>query len=407
MRVIDERLISEKFERVAPVLGEAQRRIWAATEALALGRGGVSAVQRATGIARSTIVRGIAEIESGEVDRLSITGRSRRPGAGRKSIEEKQQGIGDALESLVDPITRGDPESPLRWTAKSTEKLANALRDQGFKVSARTVAALLRQRGYSLQSTRKRLEGTSHPDRDAQFRYIARHGKSFQRRSQPVISVDTKKKELVGAFKNGGREWQPEGKPVPVNVHDFPSQSDGKAVPYGVYDVGDNTGFVSVGVAADTAEFAVETIRGWWEHLGKDRYPEAKHLFVTADCGGSNGYRCRLWKAELQRFSDESGLMIRVAHYPPGTSKWNKIEHRLFSHITTNWRGRPLQSHQVVVDLIASTKTKTGLKIYARLDPRTYERGRQVTDEEMASLKLQRAKFHGEWNYVIRPRFRL
>ena len=405
--MIDERILAEKFEMVAVVMGEAQRRIWAATEALAIGRGGVSAVQRATGIARSTIVRGIAEIKSGEVDRLAQTGRTRRPGAGRRPVEDSQPGLVEALETLLDPITRGDPESPLRWTTKSTQKLAAALKERGFFVSARTVAMLLHKLGYSLQSTRKRLEGTSHPDRDAQFRYIAKHTIAFLRRQEPVISVDTKKKELVGAFKNGGQEWQPSGRPVSVNVHDFPSQADGKAVPYGVYDIAENTGFVSVGVASDTAEFAVASIRGWWEQLGCTRYPEARHLLVTADCGGSNGYRSRLWKAELQRFADDTGLAIRVAHFPPGTSKWNKIEHRLFCQITTNWRGRPLLSHQVVVDLIAATTTTTGLKVFARLDPHTYASGRTVTDKEIETLKLRRATFHGEWNYVIHSRKKL
>jgi hypothetical protein len=405
--MIDERTIAEKFERLAPVMGEFQRRIWAASEALAIGRGGVSLVQRATGIARSTINRGIAELESGEVDRLAGSGRHRRPGGGRKRLEESRPALGVALDALVDPVTRGDPESPLRWTTKSTEKLASSLRGKGFEISARTVASMLRKRGYSLQSARKRLEGTNHPDRDAQFRYIARHVRSFQRRDQPVISVDTKKKELIGAFHNGGREWQPSGEPVAVNSHDFPSLSDGRAVPYGVYDVTDDTGFVSVGVAADTSEFAVESIRGWWEQLGRKRYADAGHLLITANCGGSNGYRTRLWKAELQRLADETRLTIRVAHYPPGTSKWNKIEHRLFCHIATNWRGRPLLTHQVVVDLIASTTTTTGLEVFARLDPRTYEKGRKVSKEEMAALKIKRAAFHGEWNYVFKPRSRL
>ena len=263
---------------------------------------------------------------------------------------------------------------------------------------------MLRKQGYSLQSNRKKLEGASHADRDGQFRYIARHTRSFQRRDQPVISVDTKKKELIGAFRNGGREWQPSKTPVVVNTYDFPSLAEGRAIPYGVYDVGDNTGFVSVGVAADTAEFAVESIRGWWEQLGGDRYPDAKHLLVTADCGGSNGYRTRLWKAELQRLSDETRLRIRVAHYPPGTSKWNKIEHRLFSQITTNWRGRPLLTFQAVVELIAATTTAKGLEVFARLDTRSYEKGRKVSDDEMNRLKIKRAAFHGEWNYVLEPR---
>lgn len=400
----DELVIAEKFETVAPMLDEAQRRIWAATEALAVGYGGIALVHRATGLACSTIKRGIVEIESGAYDWLSVTGRSRRPGGGRKSIVEKQPGITVALERLVDPETRGDPESPLRWTTKSTKRLAEALSAKGFEVSDRTVAMLLRESGYSLQSTRKRFEGSNHADRDAQFRNIAKLSKEFLNDNQPVISVDTKKKELVGQFKNAGQEWQPQGAPVEVNVYDFPSLADGKAVPYGIYDVGRNEGYVSVGVAADTAEFAVQSIHSWWEHLGQSRYPKARRLLITADCGGSNGYRTRLWKLELQRFADRTGLEVRVAHYPPGTSKWNKIEHRLFCQITTNWRGRPLTSFQTIVDLIGSTETETGLKVYARLDEKKYKRGRKVTKKEMAAVQLSRDKFHGEWNYVLSPR---
>ena len=400
----EEQIIAEKFATIAPMLDEAQRRIWAATEAQAIGYGGIAIVHRATGMARSTIIRGIKEVESGEYDLFGTTGRARRSGAGRKSIVETQPGIEETLEALIAPLTRGDPMSPLRWTTKSTEKLAGALRDNGFDVSARTVAAMLRRNGYSLQSTRKRFEGSGHPDRDAQFKFIAKLSAKCLSRDEPVISVDTKKKELVGPFKNAGREWQPKGQPVEVNVYDFPSIADGKAVPYGIYDVGQNEGFVSVGVAADTSEFAVESIRSWWEHLGRIRYPDTQRLLITADCGGSNGNRCRLWKIELQRFADETGMEIQVAHYPPGTSKWNKIEHRLFCQITTNWRGRPLTCFQTIVDLIGSTTTSTGLKVYALLDPRQYERGRKVTDEEMAGLAIRRETFRGEWNYVLCPR---
>jgi hypothetical protein len=397
-------VIAEKFEAVVPMLDEAQRRIWAAAEALAIGHGGIAIVHRATGMARSTIRRGIEAIESGTYDWLVVTGRSRRMGGGRKALVETQPGIAEALDRLVDPATRGDPQSPLRWTTKSTKKLANALHADGFDVSDRTVARLLHDNGYSLQSTRKRFEGCGHNDRDAQFQSISRLSSEFVEAGAPIISVDTKKKELVGPFRNAGREWQPTGKPVEVNVYDFPSLADGKAVPYGIYDVGRNEGYVSVGVASDTAEFAVQSIRSWWEHLGSPRYRNAKRLFITADCGGSNGNRCRLWKLELQRFADETGLEVRVAHYPPGTSKWNKIEHRLFCWITANWRGRPLTSFQTVVDLIGATETSTGLKVHARLDPKTYEKGRKVTDAEMAALHIKRDEFHGEWNYVVLPR---
>lgn len=402
--MIDERALQAKFEALAPFLGELQRRMWAATEARALGRGGVAAVHRATGIAKSTIERGLADLDSGCTEILSHAGRMRGPGAGRKASEEYQEGLAEALDRMLEPQTRGDPECPLRWTSKSTEKLAAALRWQGFDVSADTVGRMLHRNGYSLQSPRKRLEGTSHADRDVQFEYIARLTKSAQRRKSPVLSVDTKKKELVGPFSNGGREWQPTSHPVAVNVHDFPSAGQGKAIPYGIYDVGRNEGFVNIGITADTAEFAVASIRTWWRTLGRRRYPSAKDLLITADCGGSNGYRCRLWKVELQAFADETGLKVRVAHYPPGTSKWNKIEHRLFCQITTNWRGRPLTSYQVIVDLIGATTTTTGLKVCAHLDTHTYEKGRDVADTEVASLRLKRDAFHGEWNYMLLPR---
>ncbi|MFO8074140.1 MAG: ISAzo13 family transposase [Polyangia bacterium] len=399
-----ERDLQTKFEALAPFMGELQRRMWAATEAKCFGRGGVAAVHRATGIAKSTILRGLADLDSGRAESLSQAGRIRADGAGRKIAEVHQDGLAEALDRLIDPQTRGDPESALRWTSKSTTKLADELQKQGFVVSADTVARMLRGSGYSLQSTRKRLEGASHADRNGQFEHIATLTKSAKRRRTPVISVDTKKKELVGRYSNAGREWRPAGQPEDVNVHDFPTPGRGKAIPYGIYDVGRNEGFVSVGITADTAEFAVESIRLWWRKLGRRRYAHAKELLVTADCGGSNSYRCRLWKLQLQALADETGMRIRVAHYPPGTSKWNKIEHRLFCQITTNWRGRPLTNYQTVVDLISATKTTTGLKVYAHLDTRTYKKGREVSEAEMATLRIKRDSFHGEWNYVFLPR---
>jgi transposase len=402
--VNNEREISEKFEALAPFLDEVARRVWASTEAHLFGRGGVAVVYRATGIAKSTLYRGISDLVSGRAEELANQGRLRKPGAGRKRLGERQLGLVAALDRLIDPETRGDPGCPLRWTSKSTERLATELQSQGFVISADTVGRLLRQEGYSLQSTRKRLEGTSHPDRNAQFENIARLTIATQRQAGPVLSVDTKKKELVGPFSNKGREWTPKGKPVAVNVHDFPSMGSGKAVPYGIYDVGRNEGFVSVGISKDTAEFAVQTIRAWWRKLGRRRYPNARSVLITADCGGSNSYRCRLWKAELQKLADETGLRIRVAHYPPGTSKWNKIEHRLFSAITVNWRGRPLVSHQTVVDLIGNTTTREGLKVHAYLDEKRYQPGREVSDAEMESLRIKRDAFHGEWNYSISSR---
>ena len=402
--MFDEQEIAEKFEALAPFLDEAGRRMWAATEARTIGRGGIAAVHRSTGIAKSTIYRGIADLESGDADAIAHQGRSRRSGGGRKPLTETSPRLVKALDRLIDPQTRGDPCSPLRWTAKSTEKLAKELRTKGFSVSADTVGRILRKAGYSLQSTRKRLEGASHVDRNGQFERIAKWTTSMQRQRNPVLSVDTKKKELIGRFSNKGREWRPKGNTESVNVHDFPSAGDGKAVPYGIYDVGRNEGFVGVGITKDTAEFAVRTIRRWWNQLGSRRYPRASSIFITADCGGSNSYRCRLWKMELQKFADKTGLRIRVAHYPPGTSKWNKIEHRLFSQITFNWRGRPLTSHQAVVDLIGATTTQTGLKVYAHWDKRSYKNGRQVSDEEIAALRIKRESFHGEWNYTILPR---
>jgi hypothetical protein len=398
--------IAAKFASLRPLLDERARRLWAAVEARALGRGGISQVAEATRLSRATIRAGLQEL----AHPVPVTGpqapreQVRRPGGGRKPLGVHDPHLVRALETLVDPVTRGDPMSLLRWTCKSAAKLAVELQAQGHEVSERTVNRLLHDLGYSLQANSKTIEGRAHPDRDAQFRYINRRAKAFQRQGQPVVSVDTKKKELVGQFRNGGREWQPQGQPAAVNVHDFPSEALGKVIPYGVYDETTNTGWVSVGVDHDTAEFAVETVRRWWRRMGREVYPQAKRLLITADGGGSNGSRCRLWKMELQRLADETELRISVCHFPPGTSKWNKIEHRMFCYITENWRGRPLVSREVVVNLIGHTTTKTGLAIRSELDENSYPTGREVTDPQMESLSIKRDKFHGEWNYTIEPR---
>jgi transposase len=396
-----ERTVREKFELIEPELDERARRAWAATEALALGYGGISAVHRATGVAVSTIRRGIEELSS--TDRPAAD-RVRRPGAGRKRATTKDPNLLQDLESLLEPSVRGDPESPMRWTTKSLRRLANGLVAEGHEASHVLVARLLRELGFSLQANRKVREGGKHPDRNAQFQHINSQVKTRLRRGEPVISVDTKKKELVGAFKNGGREWHKEGKPPEVNVYDFVDPELGKAIPYGVYDIARNEGWVSVGVDHDTASFAVTTIRRWWKDLGKKRYPKAGRLLITADGGGSNGYRIRLWKWELQKLADDTGLAISVCHFPPGTSKWNKIEHRLFSFISKNWRGKPLLSRATVVNLIAGTTTTTGLTVHAYLDTGTYPASIKVSDEEMATINIRRSKFHGEWNYTVRPR---
>ncbi len=399
--------IRSKFAALDPVLDERSRRIWAATEAKALGWGGVSVVATATGIARNTIHAGVKELSrsgrEAKRDAARTAGRIRRVGGGRKRLTETVPQLREALEALVEPATRGDPMSPLRWTCKSTTQLAAALAEQGRPVSERTVASLLHELDYSLQGTLKTREGTSHPDRDKQFRYIARQTGLFQRRGQPVISVDTKKKELVGDFANAGREWQPKGQPERVRVHDFKDKHLGKAIPYGVYDVLANTGWVSVGVDHDTPAFAVQSIRAWWKRMGGLAYPAATDLLIMADCGGSNGYRPRLWKVALQQLASELALRIAVCHFPPGTSKWNKIEHRMFCHITENWRGRPLISHEVIVNLIGRTTTRSGLAIKAKLDRRRYPKGVKVSDETFAGLNLTPAKFHGEWNYTLSP----
>ena len=379
---------------------ERSRRIWAATEAHALGRGGVSAVSRATGINRNTIMRGLTELSSRET---LAPERVRRPGGGRKPASVVDPQLKEDLDRLIDPVTRGDPEAPLRWTCKSVRKLARELNRQGHQISHTVVAALLHEMGYSLQGNRKVREGTHHADRNEQFERISRKVRHRVARGQPAISVDCKKKELVGDFKNAGQEWHPQGRPEEVRVHDFKDKVLGKAIPYGVYDLQRNTGWVTVGVSHETAAFAVATIRRWWRALGRQAYPEARSLLVIADSGGSNGTRVRLWKWELQKLANELGSKISVCHLPPGTSKWNKIEHRLFSYISQNWRGKPLLTHATIVNLIASTSTTTGLKVRCVLDRKHYPPKVQVTDEQMASIKITRDTFHGEWNYTISP----
>jgi len=387
------------FAEVAPVLDERARRLLLGAGARQLGRGGIKAIVAVTGASKDTVSRGAAELEAGIV----VDGRVRAPGAGRKPAELTDPQLWPALDRLVDPDTRGDPMSPLRWTTKSTAKLAAGLGAQGHRVSPDTVARLLKGHGYSLQANSKTIEGTQHPDRDAQFCYLNDQVGEFLAAGLPVISVDTKKKELVGAYKNGGREYQPKGSPVATNTYDFIGEG-GKAVPYGVYDVGADSGWVNVGTDADTGEFAVESIRRWWNTIGDPAYPGADRLLITADGGGSNGSRLRLWKTELARLAAETGLEITVCHLPPGTSKWNKIEHRMFSAITMNWRGRPLETHEVVVETIAATTTTTGLTIRAALDTSTYQRGIKITDKEMkafAARHLRRHEFHGDWNYTV------
>jgi hypothetical protein len=398
--VIDEVAIGERFRALAPELDERRRRLWAAAEARSHPRGGVTAVARATGISVTTIHKGLRELESGET---LDPGRVRRPGGGRKPLVEKDPALLKALEGLVDADSRGDPESPLRWTAKSVRKLADGLRELGHEVHFTTVAGLLRGLGYSLQANAKVTEGKQHPDRDAQFRHINARVSAALGAGAPAISIDTKKKELVGEFKNGGRELRPKGSPIAVNTHDFPSDALGKAIPYGVLDIAANQGFVNVGITNETAQFSVASIRAWWQQLGRERYPEAKTLTITADCGGSNGNRTRLWKTELQRLADETGLEISVCHFPPGTSKWNRIEHRLWSFVSHNWRGKPLVSFEVIINLIGATSTRTGLEVYARLDERDYPTKIQVSDAELAAVQLTGDEFHPEWNYTIAP----
>ncbi|MDQ2761612.1 MAG: ISAzo13 family transposase [Actinomycetota bacterium] len=381
------------------LLDERGRRLWAAIEARSAGHGGISALVRATGIAESTVLRGLVDLDSGE---RPAPGKVRRH-PGRTPILEREAGLEEALGQLVDPVTRGDPESPLRWTSKSAAKLAGGLRDMGHDVVDRTVLRLLKAEGYSLQANKKTREGTQHPDRDAQFEHINQTVKDAIAASEPVISVDTKKRELIGDFKAVGREFEPKGRPVEVRGHDFRDDELGHAIPYGVYDLTADEGWVSVGITKDTAQFAVNTIISWWEHFGKQRYPDAGTLTITADSGGSNSPRTRLWRHEIQRLADMTGLKIRVCHFPPGTSKWNKIEHRMFSFVSLNARGKPLESLEVIINLIAATTTNTALKIYAQLDDRTYQTGVEVTDAQLAAVNITKHTFHGDWNYTIAP----
>jgi len=397
--MIDVGCIRKKFLSLKGVLDERARRLWAAAEARALGRGGVAAVCRATGFSPTTLNRGLRDLRSGRMP----TDRIRRPGGGRKSARTLDPTLQDALEKLVEPVTRGDPISPLRWTCKSTRNLAAELGRQGYGVSHTLVAQLLHDMGYSLQANRKNREGAGHPDRNAQFEHINQTVARQVKQCQPAISVDTKKKELVGDFKNSGRNWHPKGRPEEVRVHDFIDKKLGKAIPYGVYDLARNAGWVSVGITHDTASFAAATIGRWWRRMGRRIYPHARSLLINADSGGSNGNRLRLWKWELQRLANHTGLIIRVCHLPPGTSKWNKIEHRLFSFISQNWRGVPLLTHATIVNLIGSTRTRSGLNVRCELDERHYPPKTKVTDQQMESIRLTPGQFHGEWNYAIRP----
>lgn len=393
--------LKARYRKLLPRLDERSRRLVAAADCAALGRGGISQVARASGLSRPTLYEGVRELEGRE----PTPGRIRRPGGGRKSAEEKYPSLAKVLEELVEPATRGDPMRPLRWTTKSTRKLAEALAAKGIQVSHRVVAEVLDKLNYSLQANAKSLEqGSDHEDRDAQFENINRQVKEFMQRGEPVISVDTKKKELVGPYKNGGREWHRQGSAPKVKVHDFIDKDLGKAIPYGVYDVAQNYGWVNVGRDHDTAAFAVESIRRWWHGLGQSTYPGAKRLLICADGGGSNGYRVRLWKKELQELADQTGVEMHVCHLPPGTSKWNKIEHRLFSHISINWRGKPLISHEVIIQLIAATTTKSGLRVKAQSDPGKYPDKLKVPDEDMERLNLVKSEFRGEWNYALKPR---
>ncbi len=397
-----EQIVRRKWRLLVATLDERARRLWAGAEADAMGRGGVAAVARATKLAISTVRKGRDEVRAGarREDVVNV-----RRSAGKRPYEQANPEVWPALEKLVDPLTRGDPESPLRWTCKSTHAMSAELFEQhGIRVSDKTVAKLLREHGYSLQAPNKSVEGAQHPDRNAQFEHINAKAESSIKRGVPVISVDTKKKELVGNFKNGGQEWQPEGAPERVDVHDFPGDAVGKAIPYGIYDVASNAGFVSVGIDHDTPVFAVKSIEAWWKQVGQDRYPKARELFITADAGGSNGYRSHVWKQQLQRLADTLNLAIHVSHFPPGTSKWNKVEHRLFSFISMNWRGRPLRCYETVINLISNTTNRGGLVVRARLDRRSYPIGKKVSAKELRELNIERDDFHGDWNYVLKPR---
>jgi hypothetical protein len=397
---VTETALKDKYHKIFPQLTERQRRLVVAADAQALGRGGIKLVRLASGMAKATIHKGIKELEqASEMPKH----RSRIKGGGRKRIEVDQPGVTEALDKLVDPEARGDPETALRWTIKSSRELAEILKKQGYRISHTKVGEILSNLGYSLQANSKTHEGDSHPDRDAQFGYINEQVKTHVSKGIPVISVDTKKKELIGNYKNFGKTWRPAQKPVEVNVYDFKDDQTDKAVPYGIYDLKSDTGWVNVGISKDTAQFSVESIRKWWKHLGSQHYPQTNSLLITADCGGSNGRRNRLWKKELQTLSNETGLIITVCHFPPGTSKWNKIEHKLFCYISMNWRGRPLTNLQTIVNLIGATKTRSGLKVYAMLDKHQYQSGIKISDEEMKQLNITPHEFHGEWNYTIKP----
>jgi transposase len=400
-------VIKKKFFVLNQMFDENQKRAWAAAEALSFGRGGISLIAEITGMSRITIRNGIKEIKEAYENELEIKhdpNRIRAIGGGRKKATEKDALLLEDLKNILDSNTRGDPMSPLKWTCKSTNNIADELNKEGYRVSPETVRQILKEEGYSLQANKKTIEGKSHPDRDGQFQYINNLSKEFQASKDPVISIDTKKKENLGLLKNNGTEWREKGDPRKVKDHDFPDPELGKAIPYGVYDIANNDGFVSVGVDHDTAEFAVQTIRNWWYHTGKDAYPEARRVLITADCGGSNRPVAGLWRRELQKLADELKIEIHVSHFPPGTSKWNKIEHRMFSHISSNWRGQPLTSHEVVVNLIGATKTKTGLKIKSILDENKYETGKKVSKEELDKIRIERKDFHGDWNYAIKQR---
>jgi len=406
VRAEKQRILVTHYERLRPFLDERGRRLWAANEAIRFERGGIRAVAEALGMSQMTVIAGVKELKGEGRQAIDEKARrQRRCGGGRKALASKQPEIVRVIEAIVDPSTRGDPMAALKWTSKSLENIREELGKSGYKASATTIGKILREQlGYTLQGLKKTREGSSHEDRNAQFEYLNRKCREFQDCHQPVISVDTKKKELVGDFKNGGREWQPKGQPEEVRGHDFEDKKLGKAIPYGVYDIGRNQGWVSVGIDHDTAQFAVQSIGSWWRQMGQPTYPDATELLITADAGGSNGYRTRLWKRELQRLADESGLTITVCHLPPGTSKWNKIEHRMFCHITQNWRGRPLTSLDTIVNLIADTQTTKGLTIQSALDQNSYEKGIKISDEEMAQLQISRGEFHGEWNYSVHPR---
>ena len=398
---VNAQAIQEKYRLLKPFLNERTKRLWSAVEAQVLGHGGIQFLSRITGQSRTTITQGIKELQTGEFSEHPQ--RIRKTGGGRKGVQEQSPEIEQALLELLEPTVRGEPDSPLLWTTDSLRKLAATLKGKGYSVSHTLIGQILKELGFSLQANRKTDEGKSHPDRDAQFRYIQQKVRDFQKEGSPVISVDAKKKELVGNYKNGGVEWQEKKHPVEVKVYDFLSEAQGKAIPYGVYDLTQNQGWVNVGMDKDTSEFAVQTIRNWWYQMGQEVYPEAKKLLITADSGGSNGARVRLWKKELQSFANETHLEISVSHFPPGTSKWNKIEHRLFAYITQNWRARPLISYAVIVSLIAGTTTRKGLKVKCALDTQSYARGKKVSDRELAAINLSRDDFHGDWNYTIRP----